>query len=208
MRLALISDIHGNYTALEAVLADIRQQQVDSTLCLGDVATIGPQPEQVLDKLQALGCACVSGNHDAALLHLDAALAYQIAPPLIPTLHWCSRRLTAENLEYLRSCRPVIEVALGAEATLLCYHGSPHSTIDLILATTPAEELDRLLAGRAATVMAGGHSHLQMLRQHNGMLVINPGSVGSAFSNRPHPTQRRPSCRGPNTRLLTGPKVS
>ena len=52
--------------------------------------------------------------------------------------------------------------------------------IDL-LATTPAERVDELLAGRRATVMAGGHTHIQMLRQHRGNLIVNPGSVGLAF---------------------------
>ncbi|HLE28730.1 MAG TPA: metallophosphoesterase family protein [Anaerolineales bacterium] len=187
MRIALISDIHGNYTALEAVLADIRQQPVDALICLGDIATIGPQPKPVLDSLKASGCACILGNHDAALFQLDAALEHQIAPPLIQTLHWCARQLTAEDFAYLYACRPVIELPLGADAALLCYHGSPQSNTDVILATTPAEELDRLLTGRVATVMAGGHSHIQMLRQHNGMLVMNPGSVGNAFLKPPLP---------------------
>ena len=83
MRIALISDIHGHYGALEAVLIDIARQPIDATICLGDVATIGPQPKQVLSKLKQLECMCVLGNHDAALLQPEAASQYRIAPQLI-----------------------------------------------------------------------------------------------------------------------------
>jgi predicted phosphodiesterase len=185
MRIALISDIHGHGIALEAVLADLHQQHVDSIICLGDVATIGPQPKQILAKLKAIGCICLLGNHDAALLHMEQALAYHIAPSLLPTLQWCAQQLAPAELEYLQSFIPVFDVPLGSDAALRCFHGSPHSNTDLILPTTPGEELNQLLAGETATVLAGGHSHIQMLRQHMGKLIVNPGSVGNAFLRPP-----------------------
>ena len=61
MRIGLISDIHGNFTALEAVLANMNERPVDLLVCLGDVATIGPQPRQVLDKLKGLDCTFIMG---------------------------------------------------------------------------------------------------------------------------------------------------
>jgi putative phosphoesterase len=187
MRIALISDIHGNLIALEAVLGDIAQQQVDSIISLGDVATLGPQPKEVLARIQKLGGACIMGNHDAALLDLDAAPRYNIPPLLRPALHWCAGQLTPGDREFLRSFQPTIEIPLGSQATLLCFHGSPQSNTDNIFATMPAEELDRMLAGYTSQIMAGGHTHLQMLRQHNGRLIVNPGSVGEAFRNTPAP---------------------
>src|SRR5688500_4764592 len=119
MRIALISDIHGHYTALEAVLEDIRRQQVDSVICLGDVATIGPQPRQVLAALRVLGCPCILGNHDAALLQPHRAQEYLIAPPLLPTLQWCAQQLAPDDLEYLAPFSSVLEVPLENNATLL-----------------------------------------------------------------------------------------
>jgi predicted phosphodiesterase len=189
MRLALLSDIHGHAVALDAVLADMQRQDVDSIICLGDVATIGPQPKEVFQRLNELHIPCIMGNHDAALLTPEAAAEYQVPPPLHETLAWCAAQLTPEDFAYLRGFQPQLEVALGPSASLLCYHGSRHSTTDLILATTPADDLDRLLAdpgvgaGPAYTVMAGGHSHLQ----HRSALLLNPGSVGSAFRNAPLP---------------------
>lgn len=185
MRLALLSDIHGNHTALEAVLNDIGGQQIDSVICLGDVATIGPQPKQVIASLKKLGCPCIMGNHDSALLQTDRALQYQIAPPLIPTLHWCADQLDEGEKNYLRSFKPTLEIPLEANNVLLCFHGSPRANIENIFATTPPDDLDLMLADHSANIFACGHTHIQMLRQHKGNLVVNAGSVGQPFRQTP-----------------------
>lgn len=185
MRLALISDIHGNCVALEAVLANIHQEQVDSIICLGDVATLGPQPKEVLARLRELGCPCIIGNHESALFQLDRATEFHIGQELHPTLQWCADQLNPQDWDFLRSFHPVLEVPHSPDAKLLCFHGSPLSNTDLILPTTPGETLDKLFAGQTATIFAGGHSHIQMLRPHEGRLFVNPGSVGNVFL-RPH----------------------
>ena len=76
MRVALISDLHANLVAIQAVLADIQRVGVDQIFCLGDVATLGPAPGAVLQLLRDLRCPCILGNHDAFLL--DAALISEI----------------------------------------------------------------------------------------------------------------------------------
>ncbi|MEO6600819.1 MAG: metallophosphoesterase family protein, partial [Polyangiaceae bacterium] len=68
MRVALISDLHGNELAFNAVLADIARQGVDQIICLGDVATLGPRPRDVLGRLAELRCVCILGNHDEFML--------------------------------------------------------------------------------------------------------------------------------------------
>ena len=181
MRIALVSDIHGNWVAFEAVLRDIEKQRIDSLVCLGDLATLGPQPLPVIAKLKSLDCPCVLGNHDAALFDADNAHKFQIAPSLVPTVQWTAQQLTAQDFDFLRSFQPTIEIALAPDTNLLCFHGSPQSYTDMILATTPADELDRMLEPHSAQIFAGGHTHVQMLRQSKGRLVINAGSVGSPF---------------------------
>ena len=74
------------------------------------------------------------------------------------------------------------EIPLG-KLTFQLFHGSPRSYIEDILASTPPKALDEILAGSTATVLAGGHTHLQMLRQHHGRLLVNPGSVGLPFKD-------------------------
>jgi putative phosphoesterase len=182
MRIALISDIHGNGTALEAVLTDIGQQNVDSIVCLGDVATLGPQPREVLERIRELGCPCILGNHESALFEPDKALYFHIAPHLISSLEWCAQQLSADDLGFMRTFQATLKIPLNDSRSMLCYHGSPLSNIDNIFPDTPFEELGRFLSEYSNyNVMAGGHTHVQMLRQFKGRLVINPGSVGSAF---------------------------
>jgi predicted phosphodiesterase len=83
MRVALISDIHGNLISLEAVLADIARKKVDQIVCLGDVSTLGPQPGEVLARLKTIECLCVMGNHDFELLHLDSGQESVDEPALV-----------------------------------------------------------------------------------------------------------------------------
>jgi predicted phosphodiesterase len=184
MRIALVSDLHGNEVALRAVLDDAARVGVDRIVCLGDVATLGPRPREVLAMLRELGCACILGNHDEFLL--DAALihSYTEAPVIVDAVDWCRRQLSDDELAFVRTFLPNLEIALDprdSDTTLFVFHGSPGSHMEDLLATTSPDELDRLLDGRRATVMAGGHTHVQMLRQHRGILLVNPGSVGLPF---------------------------
>jgi len=181
MRVALISDIHGNNVALDSVLTDIEKQQVDSVVCLGDVATLGPQPAEAFEKLRALNCACICGNHDSSLLEPEKALDYKVSESLLDSLDWCLRKLNSADFEFLHTFRPTLPVSLGEDVMMLCYHGSPRSNIDNIFSETPFAEVSGFLNGSNAKVMAGGHTHIQMLRQHRGMMIVNPGSVGNAF---------------------------
>jgi predicted phosphodiesterase len=183
VRVALISDIHGNLVSLEAALADIDRQQVDRIVCLGDVAGLGPSPRAVLARLRDLGCDCIMGNHDSDLLNPDRDV--EPIPWTTEVTVWCAEQLSEGDFSYLRSFRSWVEVALDAQATLLCYHGSPRSNTDRILSMTSPEELDEMLAGHRATVMAGGHNHVQMVRRHRGMVIVDVGSVGLPFEQMP-----------------------
>ncbi|MCC6259897.1 MAG: metallophosphoesterase family protein [Anaerolineales bacterium] len=181
MRIAFISDIHGNFTALEAVLADIKLQNVDRVICLGDVVTLGPQPREVLEAIQALDCVCIKGNHDWATLNPEDAVRYEIAAHLIPDLIWCREQLSEAHLDFIRAFLPTYEFQLPNGSAVLCFHGSPLAPTDLIQATTPKEEIENLLKGQTAAVFIGGHSHIQMHRRLGAKLILNSGSVGNAF---------------------------
>jgi predicted phosphodiesterase len=181
MRVALISDIHANEVALEAVLADIDSAGVDQTVCLGDVATLGPEPHAVLRRLRQLGCPCIMGNHDAFMLDPHLIHTYTEAQVVVEAVDWCRDRLTEDELEFIRGFQPGLEIELDRKSTLRLYHGTPRSHMEDLLATTPPDELERMLAGATGTVLAGGHTHMQMVRPYRGMLIANPGSVGLPF---------------------------
>ncbi|MEO7033784.1 MAG: metallophosphoesterase family protein [Polyangiaceae bacterium] len=180
-RIALISDLHGNEIALNAVLDDIDRRGADQTVCLGDVATLGPRPIAVLERLQKLGCVCILGNHDEFMLEPSLVREYSKIPVLLDAVAWCQAQLPSDAVAFIRSFRRSFELPLDDKNRLFLFHGSPESNVVDLLATTPPEELDSLLAGHHAAVMAGGHTHIQMLRQHRGVLVVNPGSVGMPF---------------------------
>jgi predicted phosphodiesterase len=185
MRIGLIADIHGNLVSLEAVLADIDRQGVDEVLCLGDLATLGPQPREVVARVRELGCPCIMGNHESFLLDRGLMEGYTDSTELHNLVDWCARLLSETDLDFVRSFPPLIEVPLDPGAKMLCYHGSPRSNMDRILPATPAAELEEMLAGRAATVMAGAHQHVHMVRQFRGRLLLTVGSVGQPFDEWP-----------------------
>ena len=180
-RIALISDLHGNELALDAVLDDIARRGADQTVCLGDVATLGPRPVAVLERLQKLGCLCILGNHDEFMLEPSLVREYSKIPVLLDAVAWCQAQLPSDALDFIRGFQDSCELPLDGKNRLLLFHGSPESNVIDLLATTPADELEGMLAGHHAAVMAGGHTHIQMLRQHRGILVVNPGSVGIPF---------------------------
>jgi putative phosphoesterase len=183
MRIALISDIHSSQIALQAVLTDIRRIGFDQIVCLGDVADLGPEPNAVIETLEGLGCPCIMGNHDDFVLNPTLVRAYSESLSIAASVEWSRSRLSTSELEFISRFENDREIDLGCEAKLYVFHGSPRSNTEDVLATTPPEMLDEMLAGATATVMAGGHTHIQMLRQHHGCLLVNPGSVGLAFKD-------------------------
>lgn len=183
MRIALISDLHANEVALDAVLRDIAQVGVEQIICLGDTATLGPRPHAILQRLRHLGCPCIMGNHDAFMLDAGLIHTYTEAPVVVDAVDWCREQLSTDELDFIRTFQPRLEMSLDEHCALLLYHGSPRSHMEDILSTTSADALERMLDGHNPTVMAGGHTHIQMLRQHHGTLIVNPGSVGQPFKH-------------------------
>lgn len=180
-KIAIIADVHGNLTALEAVLSEIATEGIERIVCLGDVATLGPQPHEVIARLRAVGCPVVMGNTD------DILLALQRNPGLTGRVgqseyfdQWCVDRLTSDDLDFLRTFQPTVSVPLGDGVTLLCYHGSPRSFDERITAETTDDALHEMLVDTPAQLYAGGHTHQQMMRRYRDAIVLNPGTVGFA----------------------------
>jgi putative phosphoesterase len=182
MRIALISDIHGNAVALDVVLDALEKQQIDSIICLGDVAASGPQPCQAIERLRAIGCPVVMGNTDDWLLQPELKDKTDDFSRRLQDIElWGSQQLSLADREYLSTFQLTIEFPLANSKMLLCYHGSPRSYREGIVATTPEEELDQIFASHQAAILAGGHTHMQMFRRYKDVLLLNPGSVGLAI---------------------------
>ena len=140
MRIAVISDMHGNCVALDAVLADVQARPVDQIVCLGDAIQGGPQPAEVVARLRELGCPVVLGNADAFLLTGDdgneAVSAQQRAAQ-----DWSLAQLSEADRAFIAAFHPTVEIALPGNRRLLCFHGSPTSFHDIIFPETPEDEV-------------------------------------------------------------------
>ena len=186
LRLAIISDIHGNLVALKAVASAIRKEKVDRVVCLGDVAAVGPQPHQTIAFLRRARWPCIMGNADESLAkwmrenYVLAGVPEEQRQKLLSHDRWTSSQLTVPDRVFLSRFKPTITMGHHGN-TVLCYHGSPRSTTEGVAATMDDNQLGKLLGGYKATVFAGGHTHTQMVRKFGTSLVINPGSVGLPF---------------------------
>src|SRR5262245_25673638 len=185
MRIAIISDIHGNCFALDVTLADIRGAAVDQIVCLGDAIQGGAQPAATVARLRELGCPIVIGNADAWLLTGEETDAERPATEQMRTIReWSLAQLSSADRVFIAGFQPTVTLALGEGRELLCFHGSPRSFDDIIYPDTPEDEVQRFLGGFGAAALAGGHTHLQQIRRLGDAIFFNPGSVGLAYSHQ------------------------
>jgi predicted phosphodiesterase len=199
MRLAVISDIHGNLIALEAVLADIKTRGVDATVNLGDCVTSPLWPRETFEFLQTLSLPTVRGNHDRWIEEFPD-------DKLSPAGLFARNALTAEQRRVLHDLPPRLQLEDG----ILACHGTPDSDTTCLLEESlddgrfvPARRdvlATRLADGPTASVVLCGHSHRQAVVQGPGeCLVLNPGSVGCpVFADIPfaaHLEHRSPHAR-------------
>lgn len=179
MRTAVISDVHGNLVALEAVLRSLGKEPYERLVFLGDAAATGPEPHNVIARLKARDPVCVMGNTDEWLLNPVPRVNPDPEVKVIEEIdYWGAKQLTDTDRDFLRSFKPTARVGIGGDATLFAHHGSPKSNREGVPPNGTPEDLEAVLLGERATVMAGGHLHVQMLRRYRESLLINPGSVG------------------------------
>ena len=179
MRIAVISDIHGNCLALETVLTDIKQSRINKLVCLGDAVQGGPQPAETVALLRDLACPTVMGNSDDWLL--TGVTTESLTPLQYQIRDWTLSKLSARDREFISRFQPTIEIELSKNKRLLCFHGSPRSYDDNILSTTADTELQELLGDDLTYIYAGGHVHSQLLRRIGDTYYLRPGSVGRAY---------------------------
>ncbi len=188
MRVAVISDMHGNDLAFEAAEADIKKQTVDQIVCLGDAVQGGPQPAAVVQRLRRLECPVVMGNADAWLVSgketADEGIPAERLKKMGEIRLWSLSRLTEDDIDFIANFQPTVTLDLGNGIELLCFHGSPASFDDLILPAASEEVFQKFLGGYADRVLTGGHTHAQQIRRNGNYFFFNPGSIGFAYSHQ------------------------
>jgi predicted phosphodiesterase len=183
VRVALLSDMHGNAVAFRAALADLEGVQPDLIVSLGDVAQGGPQPVECVELLRELECPCVFGNSDEFLLTLDLgaeaeSMDAEHLERVLAVGRWSRDRLGDDGLEFLQGFEPTVAVDLGGRR-LVCCHATPTSNEAVVLPSTPPEEVPV-----GGDVVAAGHVHLQWLRRFDASLWFCAGSVGLVYEHK------------------------
>lgn len=183
MRIALLSDIHGNLPGLEAVLADLgRQQPVDQTIIAGDLVWAGPWPAEVVDRVRHLSATVIQGNTDAFLAYTPEN------PPedkqerhFGPLLSWTAGHLGPERVAYLLGLPFQHRVSTGTGHDLLVVHANPRDLDRPIAPDMPDADLDALLGPAGAcdwAVLAFGHVHIPYTRRWHARLLVDVASAG------------------------------
>lgn len=185
MRIAIVSDIHGNRTAFEAVLADLRQTSPDLVLHGGDLPHGGSSPAEIVDRIRDLGWQGVLGNTDEMLFapeSLEELIAKQASgrQPLFSVIRemasWTRGALGEERMAWL-SALPRVQV----KAPLVLVHASPESTWRAPLPEASDVELESVYAPLGQPVAVYGHIHRSFVRKLARMTVVNSGSVGLPY---------------------------
>jgi putative phosphoesterase len=189
MRLAIISDVHGNLPALDAVLADIEGQHPDRVYCLGDLVGYGASPNEVIAAIRRADIPTLMGNYDdgVAFDRDDCGCAYK--EPVDRelgqrSLNWTRAETTSENKAFLRSLVPVIRFDVSGQRVLLV-HGSPRKMNEYLFEDRPRSIFERLARTSNADVIVFGHTHMPYTKLIDGVLFVNAGSVGKPKDGNP-----------------------
>jgi predicted phosphodiesterase len=189
-RLAVLADIHGNSTALRAVLTDLTKQGgTDAVLILGDLAVFGPDPVGVLNLLRQFGSAYyVRGNTDRYLVEEN----YPGQPDgddwqsqVLASFPWTAQQLGRTGLKFLADLPDRQLLRLSPQHTILAVHGSPRSDEENIRPETPETELIKMMPEPWYNLLLCAHTHLPCDRTVAGRRIVNVGSVGLSFDGNP-----------------------
>jgi putative phosphoesterase len=177
-RAAAIYDIHGNYTALEAVLAEIQKNKVDKIVVGGDLAW-GPQPRLVMERIMDLNeqVHFIKGNADR-----EVGERYGVKQGLDETTakinEWCADQLTTSQLAFLNHLQKKVSLTIEGLGEVVFVHGSPRSDEEAIRRDTPDGEIVQMINSVEEDIIVCGHTHIQFERKVLDKRIINAGSVG------------------------------
>jgi len=177
--LAIISDIHANLEALEAVLLETGGLE---TICLGDLVDYGANPNEVVELVRKRGIRTIMGNHDWAAVNGDTSM---FNPRAAMSSIWTQRNLTRENLEYVRALPSEFRVPFeGPEAYFT--HGSPDDRLwEYVDPRTHSNLFGHYLSRLEVGLIGLGHTHVPYVWEEGGRKVFNPGSVGQPRDGNP-----------------------
>ena len=181
MIIAIISDVHSNLTALEAVIDKL--PRYDELFCLGDIVGYGPQPNEVVSRLVGLRPAVtLVGNHDYATVSGDVQ---GFSANAATAVEWTRQKLDRASRDYLAALKPSARIEREGRAFAL-FHGSPRDPLnEYVFPGIPVAIGRSLVRAASAGIVLLGHTHMPMLYRFEDGVLANPGSVGQPRDGDP-----------------------
>lgn len=187
MKIAILSDIHGNSVALDAVIKDLHAKKADRIIVLGDIAFRGPEPARSIDLIQSLTEDVIKGNADEWVVRgiRNGEVPHEAFSIMEEEQAWTQQQLQESHLEYLAS----LPTELYFEVEGVRFHGfhaTPKSLFQNVLQNEADYEIEeKLMKDKEADIYLYGHIHKAYKRIIHGKTVINVGSVGLPFDGIP-----------------------
>jgi putative phosphoesterase len=188
-RIALLSDMHGNVLALDAVRKAVNRERPDVVLVAGDIVMNGPEPGATVDALREMegnGAIVVQGNTDIAVADADYAAAFPwllesgIPDAIREAAEWAHDALEDEHLAWLRRLPAERRVRIGDDLVLVT-HASPGSQTQGFDMNLDPSTTTELMSRTDARVICCGHTHIPEVREFGWKVIVNDGSAGYAF---------------------------
>jgi putative phosphoesterase len=188
-RVAVITDIHANLPALQAVLRRIDELGVDGLYCGGDLVGYGPHPNEVCALIAERAIPTIYGNYDHAIARdlEDCGCAYVTAHDRElgqRSVDWTLAHTDRASKDFMRALPFDLRFAVG-ETPVHLVHGSPRKVNEYLFQDKPARLYERLAAAEEAAVLVFGHTHKPWMREYGGVLFVNCGSVGKPKDGDP-----------------------
>lgn len=183
MNIAILSDVHGNSYALNAVIADINSHNISEVVFLGDLVINGPSPSKVFQELRNLRPKCwIKGNTDGwfAEINEEWSPTTKQEEKLFKTYIYARNLLKKESIDFLLK-RPERCVFETAGVTILAVHGSPRSISEGIGKNISQSELIEIFSNIEESVIVSGHSHVPFIGKVANKIIFNVGSIGMSL---------------------------
>lgn len=178
IKVAVMSDLHGNIEALKAVFADVDALGIKRILILGDLALMGPEPNKAIDfvkdVIEKYDVDIIQGNTDLMIINDELP---NVADFVKNAILYSKENVTTENKAFLRSLTPQKSIKIG-ETSILMVHGSPRRIDENIMPARPIEEIKPMLADAKEALILCGHTHKPAGYQIEKQTIVNDGSVG------------------------------
>ncbi|MDD3012836.1 MAG: metallophosphoesterase family protein [Candidatus Gastranaerophilales bacterium] len=191
MKIAVLSDIHGNLDALQAVLIDIKSLDINKIFICGDLAVAGPEPVETVDYIIELtkkyDVTIIQGNTDEMVIKSTGSPEDKYTPPnkiMAEAVKYAQKVLRADQKEFLMELPETYSEKIG-NLSVIFVHGSPRRNNEDILPDMPLEKVKEMIESTKENIIFCGHTHLPVIYHIGKQTVVNVGSVGRPFTEKP-----------------------